>query len=426
MANIRKRGSSYQIEVYAGSDEHGRPIRKTMTFHPTATASTKIQKEVQAAAADFERRIHAGKFYEGESMRFRDLADKWLDVIEKSDEVHTVEGYKSALNNRINPAIGHIPVGKITPIHLQDLYHKMLDDGLKIGTIKRHHSIINGILKYAFKMELIQSNPCDRVTIPKSSKKYNYQIWTSDQIDKFFSALKQQYTHHYAERRRVDKAGNIYTISAYNLETGISSMYTALYTLSIFSSCRRGELAPLTWEDVNFDKKELYIHKAVSITKTGIIMKPPKTNAGYRRIKIPDRCITALKEWKKDQIRLSFELGSMWEGLTGKDFDKNYIFIQKDSGRMIHVDTIGKKFKNILNEYNKSCKDPSDRLPEIRLHDLRHTGASLLLANNVDVVTVSHRLGHAKPSTTMDIYSHAIPSQDQVASDVLDNLVGSS
>lgn len=423
MATIRKRGKNYQIEVFAGSDDRGLPIRKTMTFHPTETAKTKIEKEVLAAAADFERRIQAGKFYEGDQMRFKDLAEKWLKVIEKNDTVKTAEGYRRTLENRIYPAIGRIPVGKLTPMHLQDIYHGMIDQGLAIGTVKRHHTIINGALKYAYKMDLIQANPCDRVSLPKSSRHYQYRIWTEDQIDVFFAALKKQYTHHYAERHRTDSGGNVYQIAAYDVESAVSSMFTAMYMLSIFSSCRRGELCPLTWEDIDFIRKEVFIHRAVSATKAGLQIKPPKTEAGYRRIRLPDRCLQALRDWRKDEIRLSFELGNLWQGYTGKEFDRNFIFIQRDSGLMIHVDTIGSKFREIVRTYNESCEDPADRLPEIRLHDLRHTGASLLLANNVDVVTVSHRLGHAKPSTTMDIYSHAIPSKDQEASDVLDRLV---
>ena len=424
MPSIRKTGkNSYQIEVTAGSDENGRPIRKFMSYRPKATAETKREKELQAVASDFERRIQDGKFYDGDMLQFRKIADRYLETIERTDTAHTADGYRSSLENHIYPAIGNLRMAKITPVHIQDIYNGMIDDGLAIGTVRRHHVIVSGVFKYAYKMGLIESNPCDRVTLPKAPRHFQYRIWTEEQIDTFFAALKEQHTYHYAERRRKDSAGNVYRIKAYDVEKAVGSMFTAMYMLAIFSSARRGEICPLTWEDVDFVRKELRINKAVSATKGGMRIKSPKTEAGVRRITLPDRCLNALKEWRKDQIRLSFELGSMWQGYSGKDFDKNCIFIQRDSGLMIHVDTIGQKFTKIVQTYNEGCKDPADRLPDIRFHDLRHTGASLLLAHNIDVVTVSHRLGHAKPSTTMDIYSHAIPSRDKDASDVLDRIV---
>lgn len=424
MASIQKRGkNSYRISVTAGSDAQGLPIRRTMTYRPKETAESKIRKELQAVAADFERQIQEGRFYDGDKLTFRTMSEKWLEAVEKNDTRKTADGYRRTLEYRIYDAIGELPMQKVTPLQLQDLYHGMLDQGLSVGTVKRHHAIISGVFKYAYKMDLIQSNPCDRVTLPKGGKRYKYQIWDEQQIDTFFAALRQQYTCHYAERHRTDSGGSVYEIKAYDVEKAVSSMFTAMYMLSIFSSARRGEICPLTWEDIDFSRKELSINKAVSATQDGMQIKAPKTEAGYRRITLPDRCLNALREWKKDEIRLSFELGSMWQGFTGREFDRNFIFIQRDSGLMIHVDTITQKFQEIVRRYNDGCEDPADRLPEIRLHDLRHTGASLLLAHNVDIITVSHRLGHAKPSTTMDIYSHAIPSRDREASDVLDRIV---
>lgn len=426
MANITKRGkNSYRIKVNTSSELTGKPAVHYTTYHPQETAPSKIKKELQAAAADFERRVKEGKIYSGEKCSFDEIARLWIrDYVKDNDTVKTVEGYERMLQRRISPAIGSLPIARISPLTINEFYRSMTEEGLAPATVRRYHCVVSGAFKFAYKAGIIESNPCDRVTLPKRGQIYKYQIWTEDQIDIFFAALKGHFTTHVSERHRTDSQGNVYPIAAYDVDRHISSMFYALYQLSIFSSCRRGEIACLTWEDIDFTKKELSVTKAVSLTKAeGLTIKEPKTAAGIRRITLPGRCINALKDWKKEQIRLSFELGSKWEGYSGREFDKNFIFIQKDSGKMIHADTIGNKFKEIVQNYNAGCEDPADRLPEIRLHDLRHTGASLLIANGVDVVTVSHRLGHAKPSTTMDIYSHAIPLKDQHASDVLDKLI---
>lgn len=426
MAYIKQHSkNTYQITVRNGKDSNGKYIRVTMNYTPKETAPSKIKKEVAAVAADFEKRVQEGRYYSGEKNTFKNVSDLWIrDHVVRNVTPNIAHGYQAMLDNRICPAIGHLPIGRITPLNLNDLYHSMSDDGLAASTIRRYHSVVSGVFKFAYNGGLIEKNPCDRVTLPRVGKRYKYKVWTSEQLEVFFNAVTSQYTFHVLERHRVDSSGNVYRISGYDVEKHLSSMYICLFTLIFFSNARRGEICCLTWEDVDFKSSELSITKAVSCVKgEGLVVKEPKTASGNRRISLPDRCMTALKSWRKEEIRLSFELGTMWEGYTGRDFDKNYIFIQKHSGKMLHVDTISDKFREIVKRYNESCDDPVDRLPEIRLHDLRHTGASLLLSEGVDVITVSHRLGHAKPSTTMDIYSHAFPSKDQEASSALDNMI---
>lgn len=429
MAYIEKRGAnSYRIKVNTSSHITGKPAVHFLTYHPKETAPSKVKKELLAVAADFEARVKEGRIYSGEKSTFQDIARLWIrDYVKDNATLKTREEYERMLSRRILPVIGSLPIARISPLTVNDLYRSMIGEGRAASTVRRYHCVVSGVFRFAYKAGIIENNPCDRVTLPKLGRNYKYSIWTEDQIEVFFKALKGHFTTHVRERHRIDSKGNVYPVSAYDVERHISSMYYALFQLSIFSSCRRGEIACLTWEDIDFSRKELSVTKAVSLTKSeGVTIKAPKTSSGVRRITLPQRCISALKEWKKDEIRISFELGSKWEGYSGRDFDKNFIFIQKDSGKMIHADSIGSKFKEIVQYYNDSCEDPADRLPEIRLHDLRHTGASLLIANGVDVVTVSHRLGHAKPSTTMDIYSHAIPLKDQHASDVLDQLIGAN
>ena len=89
----------------------------------------------------------------------------------------------------------------------------------------------------------------------------------------------------------------------------------------------------------------------------------------------------------------------------------------------MHPDTPYKTFKKIIRRYNESVTEEADKLPDIPLHGLRHTSATLLISQNVDVKTVSNRLGHAQTSTTIDIYSHALKKKDEQAADVLDDLL---
>ena len=150
-------------------------------------------------------------------------------------------------------------------------------------------------------------------------------------------------------------------------------------------------------------------------------------NGGYsqmhlRTITVPVDCIHLLILWRKEQMQLAWNMGETWKGYYGRDFDKNFIFIQPETGLPMNVSTPTHKFKEILKLYNDT-HELEDQLPDISLHELRHTSATLLLANGTDIETVSHRLGHSKASTTLDVYGHAMKKMDSKASDTLESIL---
>lgn len=426
MATIRKISDlSYEIECYAGSDSQGKPIRHRCTYRPKETAPTKQRKEVEKYALEFEERIRQGKYLEGDKLTFSEFSEHWKKLYAKDNISVTLrEHYDRMLEKRILPKIGHMRLVEIKPLHLMSLYSDLEAEGLKPATIKSYHALIRSIFRSAFHWEIVRANPCDRCSLPRQKEKYNYQIWTPDQVQRFLSALEETYTAYYRERVYQKQNGELRITAPYQTELHVASMFKALYYLAVYTGARRGELCALTWEDIDFKTKEVRISKAVAKTKEGQVAKEPKTKSSVRRISVPDICIRMLQSWRKDQIQLAFNIGSLWKGYTGKDFSKNPIFIQQDSGLMINIDTISHKFGEIVDNYNKKCENDNQKLPVIRFHDLRHTSASLMIANHVDVVTVSHRLGHSKPSTTMDIYSHALPLQDKIAADILSDVIG--
>lgn len=120
------------------------------------------------------------------------------------------------------------------------------------------------------------------------------------------------------------------------------------------------------------------------------------------------------KRYRKEQLKYRLSLGSQWEG-------DNYIFIQWN-GRQMYPSTPYNTFKDIIHRYNARTEDNAQKLPDIPLHGLRHTSATLLISQNIDIWTVSGRLGHAQTSTTMNIYSHALRKMDEKAADTLEEL----
>ena len=245
-------------------------------------------------------------------------------------------------------------------------------------------------------------------------------------------ALTMEYEITFGERHRKNKkTGEKYTIKGYKVKKKIDLMWQVYFTMAIHTTMRRGEMCALTWDDIDFDKGIISITKALAMTKAdGQYIKDPKTKAGIRDIYIPASLITLLKQWKKEQIALCLKLGTAWKGhrntinKAGKiedTFEQNTIFIQdKEIGKPLHLSTPGHKFHEIIDMYNSTCEKEEMKLPYIRLHDLRHTGATLLLGKNTDIETVSKRLGHSKASVTLDIYGHALPENDRIASETLE------
>lgn len=121
------------------------------------------------------------------------------------------------------------------------------------------------------------------------------------------------------------------------------------------------------------------------------------------------------RNYRREQLQYRLSLGSEWVG-------ENYVFIQAN-GKQMHPDTPYNKFKSIIRCYNAHIIKEEEKLPEISLHGLRHTSATLMISQNVDIRTVSNRLGHTQTSTTLDIYSHALQKMDEQASSALDTLL---
>jgi len=166
-------------------------------------------------------------------------------------------------------------------------------------------------------------------------------------------------------------------------------------------------LCGLEWSDVDFDNCIIDINKSsLYIKEKGIYNDETKNFSSNRVIKIPSFVMQLLDQHKTEQAIESFRLGDQW-------LEYNKLFTQWN-GLPIHPTTVSKWFNKFVNKYN---------LPDITVHSLRHTNATLMIANGVDLRTVSKRLGHAQVSTTTDIYSHAIKSADERAAETLGDIL---
>lgn len=421
MASIRKRGKSYQITVSNGRRADGRQIIETATFTPDPNKTEKQnQKALEKFVFEFEEKVTSGKYLDGEKLTYKAYIDLWLEeYARKQMQATSLERTEDALNKLILPELGHLKVSKIQPLHLQQFYDKLIKNGYTIrgirreyksNTIKRIHQIISSSLNTAVRWQIIDSNPCSRISPPKLENTVRkIKCFSLEEAQIFLDQLDKDYT---VRRGGRTKAGSVdekhYIIHKVPLQMKV------FFNLALFGGFRLGELVALTWDDVNFQNNTVSITKSTAKTKNGQITKCPKTPTSIRTISIPPDVIQLLSHYKAEQAKYRLSLGSYWNG-------DNYIFIQ-DDGTQMDINTPNHTFKKIIQRYNDSVAEEGEKLPTISLHGLRHTSATLLIAQNIDVRTVSSRLGHAECSTTMNIYAHALKKQDEIAAESLGNL----
>lgn len=428
MASIEKRGDTYRIKVFIGYDSHGKKITRSATFKPertTATGKPKaesvIQKELTAFAAEFERKAKAGELLSGDNMRLDELIPQYLEqyaFMELSQA--TAEGYREILDKCIIPEFGHIKLCDLSrqQLSLQAYFNGLTKSGLAPSTVRRHMAILSSVLSWAVNMRLMQQNPLSHVRPPKEQRKQDKaKSFTPEELKRFIAALELPQIATYKAHKCARANGSIYSVQEYKETRYLSEQFKFFFILAAFSGCRRGELIALDWPDIDFKRCTISITKSVTKIKGGVAIKDTKTASGNRIINMPPSVMAIASKWRIQQNELRLSLGSAWKGV-------NNVFSQAEGGRM-HPDTVTRKFRDIIQNYNAQA-DEADRLPEISLHGLRHTAASILIGQHTDIATVSKRLGHSRTSVTLDIYTHAIKEADKAAAEALDALARSA
>lgn len=399
MASIRKRGEHYQITVSNGRDVNGKQIREMATFTPDPAKTEKQnQKALEAFVFEFEQKVKSGKYLDGEKVTFQGFTDTWLaDYAAAHLELTTIDIYKKLLRVHIIPAIGHLKLSRIQPTHLNKLYNTMLQErkdkgagGYSPTTIKRVHALISSIMNTAVKWNIVLENPCERVSPPKQVRNTNdIKFFTLEQCGAFLEAVDRDLA-----------AGRILL------------QHKVFFHMALFCGLRRGELIALEWSDFDFNQNTVSVTKSTGLVEGKPITKAPKNKTSIRVVSVPAQVIALVREYRKEQYKLRLSLGSYWKG-------SNYVFIQLD-GKQMYPSTPYGVFKDVIHRYNEEAAVP---LPDIPLHGLRHTSATLLISQNIDVRTVSGRLGHAQTSTTMNIYSHQLKKMDEKAAETLGDIL---
>lgn len=380
---VRQRGAhSYRITVYDGTNPDGtmRRLEKTLKF-PEDLPQSACLKECEKERAKMLTELQSGASVISRQLTLKDLAEQYLEdhATAAALSEKTKAGYRVLLEGRILPALGNQVVQKITPKTISGFYTKLYRtevqgnhaDGrtLSAATVTHYHRLLRALFNYAVRCGYIATSPIERVTPPKAEHK-EMSYYTGEQCAALLDALE-----------------------------GAPLKYRVGIMLGLLGQLRKGEIAGLEWADVDFENGLLHVRRSASqVYGQGVVIKEPKTSSGKRTIALPTDLLEAMRALRREQNADRLQMGESWVG-------SGAMFVAWNGTRQ-HPDTIGKWFSDFLKENN---------LPHIRFHDLRHTGASLLFAQGVDVQTISKRLGHSKTSVTMDIYGHAYNEYDRSA-----------
>lgn len=176
---------------------------------------------------------------------------------------------------------------------------------------------------------------------------------------------------------------------------------------------RRGEIIALTWDDIDFNAGTVSITKSTVLVGGTMVTKQPKSRSSRRKVSLPGNILNLLLLLRDRQTEQKIAMGTAWHG-------EGFVFIQWD-GKQMYPSTPTAKMRKMIKRHNE--QSDSIGLPQIPLHGLRHTAATLLIAHGIDVETVAHRLGHADTSITLNVYSHALAETDRTASATLNGIL---
>lgn len=389
--SIEKRGkNSYRLTVSEGFDLSGKPMIHRKTVHGT-------KKDAEVELAKFVTEVQNGLVIDGKSLKFSEFTEIWKrDYGSKELAPSTYKRYCRMLETRLLPYFGHFYINKIKPTDIMKFYDLLEKDTqlvrkkgnngsknkkpLSGKTILEHHRLLRAMLHKAVYWQLIVSNPAERVQSPKA-RKPKRRSYDDEQTKILLENLEQL-----------------------SIE---DTRYKVAIILTVFTGVRLGELMGLEWQDVDFKNGIISINRSSQyLADMGVFTKVPKTESSIREIAIPEFIISLLEEYKLWYEEQKSIYGELW---TNSD----RLFVQAD-GKPMHPSTISKWFVKYVGQIG---------LPVINFHGLRHTNASLLVAQNIDIAVISARLGHAQISTTLDFYVHPLLSHNRKAGYELENLL---
>lgn len=375
-----KQTINWYVVVDLGRDHDGKRRQK---WH----GSYRTRREAEVARAKIVGEVHEGSYTEPVKLTFGDwVSDRWLPTMRTQVKPSTFESYSRNARQHVLPRIGGRQLREIGPGQLNTLYADLLEHGRQNGegglspkTVRYIHTIVHKALADARDAGLVALNVAERAKPPRprAMAPTELRFWKPAEMRTFLDL-----------------------VAAHRL--------VAAWHVSAMTGMRRGEVLGLRWADVDLNAARVHVRQALVSVAYELVMSTPKNH----RARVIDLDAGTVDQLRQHQKRQALERAE-W----GVDYDDRDLVFCKENGEPLHPQTYSQAFERLV---------ARSALPRIRLHDLRHTHATIALAAGIPPKVISERLGHESPAFTLKQYAHVIPGMQAEAAAQIASLVRGS
>ena len=375
---IRKRGErSYSVCISLGKDP---TTGKYKYVYETVTGTREEAKKRRAALL---HQIANGTFITPSKTSLEEYLERWLKEYARATLApRTAEGYELIVRRHLVPALGRITLTGLKPEHIQRYQSEKLSAGRADGkgglsrrTVRHHHMVLHTALEHAVKMGLLSRNTADAVS-PPSCSRHEWHCLDESELNRLLGAAK-------------------------------TSPYYVFFYQALFTGMRRSELLGLRWRDVDLVLCEAHVSRSLHQLRTReIVIRPPKSKQGLRTVDLPLSAALLLQDYKDKQ--------AAQRAVKGTQFNPDDLIFSNVEGKPFLPNTVTHAWVKLVRRAG---------FKGVRLHDCRHSHASIMLKSGTHPKVVQERLGHASIQVTIDTYSHVAPGIQKAAAENFDRLV---
>jgi integrase len=379
--------NSWQLVLSLGNDPlTGKRIQKTRPFKGTKT-------DARRALTEFRREVEYGLKLDADKATFGEYARQWMKSREASGRltVSTAKRYEYSMAHLLRH-LDAVALGSIDATTVRNLYIALANDGVGQNSIAKVAVILKQVMRQAVNDDIILRNPCDRVEAPRPPKTTRGTALDKAGVARLVEALR-------------DAESTVYPLAQHQQQKLTSNMaHVSAVRLALGAGLRRGEVLGLSWADVDFDNAVLNISCTLSTATGGLT--DPKTANSNRSIALDGQLLEDLRRWKLRQAEYLLSLGIQQGAETP--------VITNEAGGRMDGNNLARWWRKFQEQH---------KFEGVRIHDLRHTHATMLVSSGLNIKAVSSRLGHASVGITLDLYAHAQREDDEKAAAIIGKIM---